>query len=120
MKTANDPRLLPADWTTAHYADGPAVAEWFIRHGLVDGEPKSALARRVYAWSRGERPSLACVDRWLTLKGYHLSELPDEVWLRDPIADRIEGGVPIRQIAREFGLAPDTIRWRRQKLGLAS
>lgn len=119
MTTANTHRLLPADWTTAHYADGPKLAAWFIARGLVDGEGKSALARRVYAWQHGERPSLGCVDRWLTAKGYHLSELPDELWLRDPVADRIEQGIPIRQIAREFGLAPDTIRWRRKRLGLA-
>jgi hypothetical protein len=112
------------DWTDAHVAHGPTLADWCVRHGLTAGEGKhSSFARRVCAWTHGENPSIACVDRWLTSKGYHLSELPDEVWAEAPapyaepseIAELLDRHLPVREIARRVGRAPATVRYHRDR-----
>lgn len=101
------------DWTNAHYADGPTTAAWFEAHlkGIEDN-----LDRRVLDWEKGQDVQIEVLDQWLTSFGYHLSELPDECFRRDPIISALEAGEPIKAIARKVGKAPSTIRKYRKKM----
>src|SRR5690242_14640928 len=67
------------DWTTAKFADGPAVVEWLERRGIkprTDGQ-----VRRMSDWKRGGAADFFTLDRILTPTNYGAWDLPDEVWL---------------------------------------
>ena len=106
------------DWTNADYADGKAVAKWFKDNGLLRGEIDSPLYTQVKNWRAGDRAELDVLDRWLIYKGCYLWELPDEVWrvsLHAKVTSLLDRGLPIRQIARELGCAPATVRYHRDR-----
>lgn len=62
--------------------DGHKVADWIEERAEVPLDP--SLARRLYEWRRVGRAPLVSVDRILTARGFHVTELPDEFWIADP------------------------------------
>ena len=77
---------LTASPETAQWLKGPGLAAWLERHGLTS--PSLQLghhARRVRDWKHGGTASVQVADEVLVKLGYHLSELPDDLWLeRNP------------------------------------
>lgn len=78
--------LTMRPYQTARRADGRAIVEWLAaREDLagVDEGTRKLLSR----WRHGDPASLRKVDHVVVGRfGYHLSDLPDRVWL-DPVPD---------------------------------
>lgn len=71
-----------ADWTNAYYADGRKVGRFCDEHGLTQRDHDSPEATAIRRWRRtGIKVPVERVDEVLTWGGFHLSELPDDVWL---------------------------------------
>jgi len=69
-----------SDWTTARFADGPAVAAWLEERGIVPSG-KTNLGKRVYTWRAGSNADIFTLDQILCRTPYGLWELPESVWL---------------------------------------
>ena len=72
---------------TAEWADGKKLAEWLYENGILgnehDPEWKNITRRvRIYA-SGAEDASIGVVDRIMVKADSHISEIPDEVWLKE-------------------------------------
>jgi hypothetical protein len=62
----------------ANHAHGPSVVAWLCQRGVgIDGGRRKLFQR----WGAGAQASLGKVDEVLIAHGFHISELPDEVWL---------------------------------------
>lgn len=125
-------------WHNADYAHGPAIAVWIrtlkIPH-LEHRDRKCAMFwRAVRRWEDGARVSIFVLDRWLTVWGYHLSEVPDTVYVpgkgrravwakgrlsRPPIPAEVkdrarellaEGELSVREIAAKVGINESSVR----------
>ena len=71
-------------WTSATWLDGPAFMEWVFTH-YSRGELRAMFGegrlRRTRDWQNGGKVHYGAADRFLTVIGMHLSEVPEEVWL---------------------------------------
>lgn len=114
--------------------DGPLLFAWLKERGALDGSGKSSFARIAYRWRSGDNPSYLAVDRWLTPRGIHLDEIPDEIAAervgREPKRRRSPGeieelrkaarrlmaeGARNFEIARQLGVTPRTVsNWRKK------
>jgi hypothetical protein len=74
-------------WEDARWADGPKVAAWVDEH--TSFLSKSSV-RAVYRWRNGAVADFFALDRLLTAAGFHVSDLPADVWA--------EGGPPNRHV----------------------
>ena len=130
---------MTLDWTNAEYASGPALYAWLSQHDRVPAGSKlkrtdptlEALLRRMQRWRSGENASLDTVDRYMVYLGYHISDLPNEVWIPKPIPRKVGRAIPaeIKEaaleafraggrpsvVAREFGVSEHSLHnWRRR------
>jgi len=65
----------------AQGADGPRLVRWLVEaSGFADSLTESEK-RRVYDWRRGAVAGFYVVDKMLTRRGIHPSELPEDLWL---------------------------------------
>lgn len=71
------------DWQDAEWADGREAAKWMRRNFTNIDVIAPSLARAIRRWETGENPKVDTLDRYLTLFGCHISQLPDEIWLAD-------------------------------------
>lgn len=72
-------------WQTARWADGAKVLAWLKTSDLLPeqfGPDMDTVAKAVYRWSKGYTARADSVDNVLSRLGAHVSELPDDVWLR--------------------------------------
>jgi hypothetical protein len=83
------------DWTTAQWADGPALMTWLDARARVVA-PDPTVRRRIERWRAGGQASLALVDELLTRLDCSLCEVPDHVWRR---YDNGRGGFRARRTA---------------------
>lgn len=66
------------------WLDGPGLLGWLIARGARPTEPMiGRKARAVRHWREGAAVSVWIADEVLTRLGFHLSELPGDLW-RDP------------------------------------
>jgi DNA-directed RNA polymerase specialized sigma24 family protein len=109
---------------TATHLDGPKLADWLEREGLIteDFTPEylSKSQRDAFCrWKNGRAAELGYVDRLITELHRHIEELPDEVFLdhrpneRPGIARRIvrlrDLGWNFNEIAAMVGVTSDTV-----------
>jgi hypothetical protein len=131
---------MSLDWTNAEAADGPKLAEW-LEDGRMppprrwteeDSLPQN-LRRRVTAWKTGEQASFGCVDKYLTFLGYHVSELPDDVWVpkhprvtkqghpaevRERALTLLREDPSCRRVGRKIGVSERSVRSWARKAGV--
>lgn len=68
-----------AKYETAQFLDGPRLARWCRARSI---EPQTlGQVRSLNAWTKGERATLASIDRMLLDTDYSLFEIPDRIWL---------------------------------------
>lgn len=110
---------------TQRWLDGPRFVHWCELHGLraVDIEPSGSTMAK---WRKaGSLVGYYRADEILVRHGYHLTELPDDIWIRRSVRPwpkevkeaamkDYEDGVAIFAITERHGPRPDTIlRWAR-------
>lgn len=127
------------DPETATHINGPKIAAWFKERDRMPvymtgvKDEYDNLRRRIDRWALGEQAEVYTVDRWLTLCGCHLSEIPEEFY-EAPHKKRYrrytaeekaeilrlvsEGNAPT-EIARERQISPKTVwSWVRRAGGV--
>ena len=129
----NGPKLAAVPdrpYHTAEWADGKKLAEWLYENRILgderDPEWKNIHRRvRIYA-SGSEDASHAVVDRIMTKAYSHMSEIPDEVWLkerrsrpretkatpemREEAVRRVKGGETMVAVGKALGVKPKTVQ----------
>ena len=123
--------------------NGPKLAAWLKERDRLpvslvgarrrgnSGDPVENLWRRVNRWSEGEQASLETADKWLTLIGCHLSELPDDFWEdarprhkggyrvysefeRRRALQLLDDGLSPSEVARGIGCSPKSVAlWKK-------
>jgi hypothetical protein len=73
---------------TATWISGPKFAAWLRERKVENKELPVSRSSQLGQWERGENISVWRADRVLTHLGYHLWQLPEDVWL--PNYDRLE------------------------------
>lgn len=114
---------------TAEWLDGPSIYAWVMDNAgieCVSYLPEN-LDRAMRRWKEGGRASIWSVDELLTYVDgpAQLWQIPEDVY-RDSkraarnkltaeqkaeIAERVARGEKVKALAREFDVAPDTIRY---------
>ena len=88
------------DWTDARSGNGPSFAAWIETvlgtRDTTGSAWSDSLARRLYEWRRGGAVQIGSVDFYATQLGYHISEVPSEVWNAGPPNGTPCIGVPPR------------------------
>lgn len=71
---------------SADYVDGPRFVKWLEDHGLTNTYEQlgSAIGRRISCWRHGGAASVWSADIALVRLGFHLRDLPDDIWIFDP------------------------------------
>lgn len=69
-------------WQTAKGCDGPGFFAWLEVHHLVEPLRRDeSFARRLWEYRNGGVADFYVVDKMLTRLGYHVQDVPDELWL---------------------------------------
>lgn len=112
------------------WLDGPGLAAWVEERGWkVPRDYDGTIGRIIRHWRGGRAASVNAADRVVTFFGSHLTEIPDELWMRRPQNPGRAGHAPdIREqvmadlaqgrrwewISRRYGISPGTIaRYKR-------
>lgn len=75
--------MADLDWQTANTADGVKVLVWFEEHiPREKWRRDESLRRAMLNWGLGSHITFGSLDRYLSKYGRHVSELPDDVWVR--------------------------------------
>lgn len=113
------------------WLNGPRFVEWLEGHGLenIKAQLGSSLERPIRDWRYGTAASIYTADKILIRLGYHLSELPDDLFTDSPmvtgfsapigdekrreIKRRARAGEGTAAISRAVGVSASTVRrWR--------
>jgi hypothetical protein len=104
----------------ATHADARLLVEWVRSRRNYGALIDQTAARRLSRWhSAVGRVSFADVDEVLTRLGFHVSEVPEECWIRDErwlrAKEMIERGMSPSRVGREMGVPAGTVAsWGRQ------
>jgi excisionase family DNA binding protein len=111
--------------TQHRYLDGPKLAAWIdAREDNLESRYGGNIARRVFAWRRGQIADIYVADDILTKMGYHLSELPESFFgfqhpnetpdeVRVLALELYQSGLPPSKIEERIGVSRSTItKWR--------
>jgi hypothetical protein len=91
-------------WQNATGADGLKVLAWFEEHiPREKWEHDETLRRAMIDWRKGRRVTFRGLDAYLTRYGRHVSELPEDVWVR---LTRDRKSWPVRSTRRVAEITP--------------
>lgn len=89
---------------TSNWLHGDKFSAWLRDHGLTSPalQVDFNAARLICKWeSQGGLASVYTADRILTRLGFHLSELPDDIWAdRSPTDSRVPAETREQAVAR--------------------
>lgn len=121
-------------WMECDYLNGPLFVAWCRDVGVLPPEGDyqgghhhdPSVQRRVWDWTHGKQTlNVYSADTLLTLAGWHISQVPDDLWIdkpphktpvrvddnakRDAVSRVLEGGQGPTEVARTLGVHPRTI-----------
>lgn len=109
------------------YIDGPGFMAWCDKFRIVPSPPGDDTRSVPAKWRRGRRVHIDTADQILTDHGYHLLDLPDDIWhryrqrnpgignswdaeLRERVVEEFLNGETALDLRVKYGPSEDTIR----------